>query len=239
MTIMNIQLLAELTVDEPLYGETINVQAADNALKDAAFEISRTFKIPCDTLIPSSRDSANDSVIDSTHFDLIVMGAEGPESIPEMIRGCKSYQVARKVPIPVLLIPPGCGYSGIRKIAYAFDYWHCGSVPLKQAIRFSSAFRLGLTVLQVIRKHSREAEKEMEVNAWKLWDEHKDQVSIEFKTIYDSDPEEALRSYFDTTQTDVMIVHSSNHSLWENLFTRRLIRSITHHLSYPLLIVHE
>lgn len=238
LTLIHLRILADLTVEEALYGEVANVETAEKILQQLSAEVARTFKISCDYIASSAVSGLTNNLAgEANDYDLIVMGTHGTNGIFETISGSKSYQVAMKSSTPVLLVPEESGYSEITNIAYAFDYGR-NDIPLAQVKKFAAKLHTGITVLVIVDQYSRKNEVEMQQKADQI-KVKQDDVALRFKTLFASDLQEALLQYYRSEKVDLLVMHSRSHSLLERIFNRHLIKEVTKDLRYPLLVVHE
>lgn len=240
LTLLNVQVLAELTAVEAVYGEEANVKNAEEILERQSREISILFKIDCRSSVRSSLVSLVSTIKkEAVNYDLVVMGTDGPDTFLETISGSKTYQLASESELPVLIIPDGVGFSEIKKVLFAFDYRKNKKVPMKQVLMFAQANNAEITMLQIIEeKWSRKIENELQAAQVEISDNWPHASALKFETVYADNHDKSLKHYAESLDADVVVIGDHHRNLRERIFKKSKVRDIVTGASYPLLLVH-
>ncbi len=240
LTLFNVQSLGDLTPEEALFGDPENVRATEAKLEALRDEVKKVFKISCNVEVVPSAISVNKLI--SSHaagYDLIVMGSNGPDELTQFFLGSNTYQVIKKSSTPVIMIPEGCGYSDIKTIVYAFDYWRNDRLPLTQLIRLAKSLKSDLRVLQVMEEsYSRKAEEEVLGMQEIFLDLYKDEIPISFDTIYASDLTDSLHNYMLRNKMDMLALCTENHGFLQKLAHKSVVKAMSGKATYPLFVFH-
>lgn len=243
LTLINVQVLSELTVEQAVWGKDMNVQAAQARLESQSEEVTKVFKIPCGFDVETATLSLSHVISNrALAYDLIVMGTEGTSTISQFFTGTHTYNVIRETQVPVLLVPTEAGYSEIKEIVFAFDYLHFKQLPLVQLMKFHHAVDSKLTILQVMKTpYEREAEvalEEIQNQVKQFYPEEEDAIC--FDTIYTEADELAssIHSYMIRNNADLLALCSIHHKFSEKIFHKSVIKTITGIASYPVFVFH-
>lgn len=241
LTLMYVQVLADLTIEQAMWGKEMNLQAAMARLESKSEEVTKVFKIPCGFDVDTATLSLS-HVISSRAiaYDLIVMGTHGTSNISQFFTGTHTYKVIREAQVPVLLVPAETGYSEIREIVFAFDYLNFKQLPLSQLMNFHHLLGTKLTVLEVVStpyEHATEnALEEIQQQVRQFYSEEGD--AIRFDTIYSDEPASSIHSYMVRNQSELLALCSLNYTLSERLFHKSVIKAIAGIASYPVYVFH-
>ncbi|HZY79217.1 MAG TPA: universal stress protein [Cyclobacteriaceae bacterium] len=241
LTLLNVQVLAELTPIEAVFGEEANVQNARNVLDQQAGEISRLFKIDCRSIVLSSLLSITSIIKNQAgHYDLIVMGTDGPDSFIETVRGSKTYRVASESDLPILVIPNDVGYSDVAKILFAFDYRSVERIPMRQVLSFARLTSADIVMLQIVEERwTHQIETGIKAVQTKITRSWPNEVPIQFATLYADDHVNSLSEHFNSLGVDMIAIGYHKQGLRDRIFHKSKTRQIVAGASYPLLIVHS
>lgn len=241
LDLFNVQSLADRTPDEAILGEQMNAQLAHDRLEELSREISRVFRISCNSKVSTTLGSLS-SVIEreAGSYDLVVMGTNGPDNIYQFLFGSQSYRVARHTRTPVLIVPDSVGFSEVRKTAFAFDYWRNNDLPFNQLTTLMQPMNASVVVLEILEPSiSRKAEDELKADQQILTDRYGKDLQLTFDTLHTSKVPESLHRYVTDHGLDWLVLCSQHQSLLEHLFHKSLIKEMSKLATYPLLIVHD
>lgn len=241
LDLFNVQSLADRTPDEAILGERMNAQLAEDRLEELSREISRVFRISCNSKVSTSF-SGLAGVIEreAGNYDLVVMGTNGPDNMYQFLFGSNSYRIAKHTRTPVLIVPETALFSEIRKTAFAFDYWRNNALPVAQLAKLIKPLGSSLVVLEVLEPSiSRKAEEELRADQEILRDNYGKDLVIQFETLHTSTVPESLNKFVKENNVDWLTLCTQHQSFLERLFHKSLIKEMSRLATYPLLIVHD
>jgi nucleotide-binding universal stress UspA family protein len=241
ITLINVQVLTELTLEQAAWGREMNIQAATTRLEELSEEVTKVFKVPCGFEVESSNFELS-KVVGSRAlgYDLIVMGTQGTHSLANFFWGTHTYQVIRDTFVPVLLVPEETGYSEIKHIAYAFDYKSFNQLPMGQVIKLGRSLGSEITVLQAVEgTYSHAVEEELKHIQQQVKDFYSESESIiHFETIYTDELAIGINSYMVRNKPDLLALCAVHHSFIQRMFHKSLIKTISGIASYPVFVFH-
>lgn len=241
LTLLNVQVLAQLTPAEALFGEEANVQNAKDVLERQSREVSALFRIDCRSVVLSSIFSLTSLIkTEAEGYDLVVMGTDGPDGLVESMTGSKTYKLAAESDLPILVIPNDVGYSDIQKILFAFDYRKADKVPMKQVSAFARFSSAEIVLLQIVEEPwSYKIETEIVAAQAKITQSWPSEIPLEFATLYADDHVQSLNEHFASLDVDVIAIGYHQQGLLDRIFHQSKTRRIVAGASYPLLVVHS
>lgn len=235
LTLFNVQsIFAFHEAEENLATETVRER-----LEEQMNQVMKVFDITCLTeVIPSDKNLTDIISEHAKGFDLIVMGTNGADDNYELFFGSRSYQVAKEVSIPVLMIPTGCAYQDIYTIGFALDYELGQELPMKQLAAFASLLGAKVTVVQVKSTYKREEELDAEqIQArTKMF---YNLLDLEFDTIFSDEVSDSISGYIEKNNINVLALCSVHYNFIKTIFHSSVIKALSSTAGYPIFIFHE
>lgn len=240
LTLFNIQSLFELAPAVAAGGKSMKAEAAAQALEAQSRQVSKAFRISCDAeTTPAGRALSTVIAEKGQHYDLIVMGSDGPDDLYQLLTGTHSYHAVRKSQTPVLLIPAGHLYSEIGKMIFAFDFTHGKTLPIASLVPFVLAVKCELTLLQVLEEPLNEQlEDKLQDARRSLTASLKDDITVKYEQVLSADIAEGIEQYIREDQPDVLALCAKGRNAFSRLLHKSTIRQVTAHMTCPVLIVH-
>lgn len=169
--------------------------------------------------------------------DLLVMGMKGVGKTGGIF-GSTVISCIRKTQLPLLVIPEKMDFSPILHITFAADF--ANNVKIK-----------GLGILEVLREqfnadiqiiHVQKDIDKMNIGevAGKIsTDILFSEVKHSFHTIENADIEKGINEFISENPTDMLVMVSHQHNLFERLFNSSHTRLIAYQTQVPLLVLHD
>ena len=242
LTLFNVVALTDLLPEEVLMGEQSNVvNAVKERLEVQSREVTRVFKISCYGDAETTLTSVSQVVAAKAQdFDLVVMGTNGVDDLAQFFMGSSTYQAIRKVNKPVIMVPEDIVYCEPEQIVYAYDYLGHHQLPLVQLISFMKLIKCRkLTILQIMEEPiSKDAEEEIAQVQLENKNKYQDDADLTFKTTYASSTAEAIKTYMEKNQGDMLALCSEHRSFIASIFHKSVIKSITGSAHFPVFVFH-
>lgn len=241
LTLLHVHSLFDLTPVEILRGEEISLEEIRQQLESQSNEVTRAFKVSCFAEVESSLRKLSSVIRDkAAHFDMIVMGSDGPDDLYQFLSGSNTYNAIVKSEVPVLIVPAGYVYSEIRSIIYAYDYLKDRNLPLANLVPLVKSLPCRITVLQVMEEaYSKDAEDELKELQFILANFYRDDIALEFDTVRSSKIAHGINSYIQEHAPDALALCSIHHSLLAGVFHKSVIRHISALGNYPVIVFHQ
>jgi nucleotide-binding universal stress UspA family protein len=209
-------------------------------LESQGDEINRTFHVPCNVIVETTLRKLSSVIQElSGQYDLIVMGSNGPDNVYQFLTGTNAYNAAVKAKVPVLIIPETYVYSEIRNIVYAFDYLRERKLPHKDLMKFASALKAEITILQVMEEaESKRADEDLRELQLIIQNLYSGDVPLKYESLRSSDVALSVNRYVSNVQADVLALCSVHLNFVERLFHKSVIKNIAATTDFPLFIFH-
>lgn len=171
--------------------------------------------------------------------DMVVMGNSGHGSkLKKNILGSTSVAVAKKIEVPLMIVPPNVKYKKITNMAYAcvYDEQIEVSSSLIKVRSLSKEFDSLLSVLHVIPENHRINEKEANID---IYVENK-LATIEHRTyiLTDNDVSQGILDFINNHDVDAIVVEPQKHSLFHSIFHSSVTNELAFFSPVPMLTIH-
>tara|TARA_R110002051_G_scaffold32126_2_gene72386 strand:- start:7990 stop:8835 length:846 start_codon:yes stop_codon:yes gene_type:complete len=174
---------------------------------------------------------------ETKNFDLVVMGTQGATGAKEIFLGTHTVHVIRKSKIPVLAVPVGYEFKKIKSIIFPTDYGQLYlDKDLKLLVNISNTHNAKLTILHV--KEEYDLIDEQKVNKKALMDYFKN-INTDFVEDRGKLMPEAIRTYIEEHQSELLVIMSRKHSFLERLIVKSNVDFIGYHTKIPFLVIPE
>jgi nucleotide-binding universal stress UspA family protein len=169
----------------------------------------------------------------------IVMGSHGATGVERMIMGSTTLTAIRHLKCPVIVIPPGTTYHGIKRIGLACDFDNIvQSTPVEYIKNIVREFGADLYVLNVKDKN-----EESDVTESTMETAYLDAVLEEIKPTYvqltGKDVVEGINGFAEHNNLDLVMVIPKKHRFIDSLFHKSQSRELITHSHIPIVSIHE
>ena len=177
--------------------------------------------------------------IEKNDIELIVLSTHYPNIFRDGLKGSYTREIITRVKCPVLIVPREIKCMLPKQVVLLSDF---NSIHRSQATTVISNFiertKAHLNILQLSKSDSALTASQ---NANKSFLQTAiDHVSHSFHFVIDKTMDEALQSFVDMHQVDLVILFAKNINLSENLlFSPKLNQKKDYHKNIPFLVVHE
>ena len=170
---------------------------------------------------------------------MIVMGLTGKSPMAQRFSGSNTLKMADRNVCPVLIIPPGVSYSRIENVLIASEMKYVEETPALLAVkRVLEYFKPSLHILNVDSRHY--------ISLTADFKEERDKMEVllaafkpEFYFMRLYDFHEAVNSFTEDKNIDMIIIAPKHHSFFDRLFKEQHTREMVYHSKVPVLAVHE
>ena len=170
--------------------------------------------------------------------DLIVMGTHGADGSWDKVWGTNTSKVIQTSKCPVLAVPGGAEYNGIKHIAYATDYDGADINNLVQLSLLATALQAQLHCIH-IQNVNEEMDKERQQLFQQLFQEKFPDGSVTFSIRSSTSVEDGLETFLRINHIDVLAMLTHKRGFWEKLLGNRSVtRQMALRSKAPLLAFH-
>jgi nucleotide-binding universal stress UspA family protein len=204
-------------------------------------ELSKNCPLRMETIAVCGDDLINEieRVVHHRHASFVVMGITGKTALEKVFIGSNTLKLIDKNVVPVLIIPPGASFKGVKNIALTSDFKNVRvttpSVPIKSVLEL---FRPALHIVNVDSAHyvslTAEYQKERAI-----MQEMFSAYNPEFYFIGRYDFFEAIEQFTIDKNIDILVTIPRQHSFLNGIFRGHHTKKLVYHSHVPVLAVHE
>ncbi len=168
----------------------------------------------------------------------IIMGSHGATGLERLIMGSTTLTAIRHLKCPVIVVPPGTTYHGIRKIGLACDFENIvQSTPVDYIKNIVREFGADLYVLNVQDIEQDDLEDAIMDTAY--LDAMLEDVSPKYVQLTGKDVVESINSFAEHNNLDLVMVIPKKHRFIDSLFHKSQSRELITHAHIPIVSIHE
>ncbi|OQP61605.1 universal stress protein [Niastella populi] len=168
----------------------------------------------------------------------IIMGSHGATGFERLIMGSTTLTAIRHLKCPVIVVPPGTTYHGIRKIGLACDFENIvQSTPVEYIKNIVREFGADLYVLNV--QDIKQDDLEDAIMDTAYLDAMLEDVSPKYVQLTGKDVVESINSFAEHNNLDLVMVVPKKHRFIDSLFHKSQSRELITHAHIPIVSIHE
>jgi len=172
----------------------------------------------------------------------VIMGSHGTTGLERMIMGSTTLTTIRHLKCPVIVVPPGTTYQGIKRIGLACDFDNIvQSTPVEYIKNLVKEFGAELYVLNVEDKAQEEDEDITTTHAMDTayLDAVFEEVSPQYIQLTGKDVVECINSFAENNSLDMVMVIPKKHRFIDSLFHKSKSKELITHAHIPIVSIHE
>lgn len=168
----------------------------------------------------------------------VVMGSHGASGLERLLMGSNTLTAIRRIKYPVIVVPPGTTYRGIRKIGLACDFKDVvETTPVAFIKSMVQEFGAELHILNIDRNKKQHNDEAVVESAWietMLGDVKPNYYFLDREEVV-----EGINEFAETSNLDVVMVIPKKHNLVENIFHKSKSKELVTHSHIPIVSIHE
>ena len=169
---------------------------------------------------------------------LIVLGNSGTGEESTLWLGSTALSALKNLEYPVIAIPAGVTYNGVRKICFACDYKHVtGHLPTKHLLDIVEHTKAELHVLNVDHDN-KGVDPETPLETEELH-QYLAPAKPQFHYVDNEHTDEAINSFVESNHMDWLVVIPHKHSFFEGLFHKSHVKAMVRMSKVPIVALHE
>jgi nucleotide-binding universal stress UspA family protein len=174
----------------------------------------------------------------SSDFDLIVMGKTGESGFLDNIFGRISSGVSQKSRCPVILVPNGMAFHGIKHILYASNYESTDEEKIEQIKEFNKPFNAFIHFVHVNKNQDEGFDKSKEQIFEELFEEGEPPFPFEIEEIEGESIVESLNEYSHKHPIDLIVMVNCKRNFWQQLVHKSQTKKMATRSDVPLMVYH-
>lgn len=171
--------------------------------------------------------------------ELIVMGITEKEEWRQLFIGSNTLKMAEQNVCPVMIVPPGSKYSGIKNIALTSDFKDVAATTPVLAIKnILEMFNASLHIVNVDNEHYVSLTDEYLAERAKMQNMFA-AFNPEFYFIGMNDFYDAIEQFTKDRNIDLLVIIPKNHSFLDRTFGKSHTKRLAFQSSVPIIAAHE
>ena len=172
------------------------------------------------------------------HPFMVVMGSRGSTGMERILFGSTTLTAIKHLTCPVIVVPPGSNYKGIKKVGFACDLRKViETTPTHYIEELVRLFGASLHVLNVDyeNKHFKPETPEESLYLHTLLKD----LNPQYHFIEEKDIEDGINKFAEENNLDLVITIPKKHKLLDGLFRKSSTRQLVFESHIPVLCIHE
>lgn len=165
-------------------------------------------------------------------IDMIVMGTQGATTGSELF-GSNAGDLAKMSTVPVLIVPNGARFKGLRNILFADDHVRVEPFAMRPLVKLAEQHAARITIAHVLRNEAEEPDPKVIAD----YEEAFAQVAHVFTDAQGPDVALALSEVAERDRSDMVAVLHRHAGLLESLFHGSVAKQLAMHTHVPLLVL--
>lgn len=174
----------------------------------------------------------------SRQVDLMILGTTGRGALRQRLFGSVSVEVSVNAHCPVLFVPPGATFDGLKRVLYAGNFESLDALVIRQALAFAGRFEGQVHFVHVGPAGEPALEPERQLFEEIYRDAHPDRPFLFSKMIGD-DVIETLYEYAFEHRIELMVFVTRQRGFWENFLHKSITRAAVRDAGMPMLVIHS
>ena len=174
------------------------------------------------------------------NVNLIVMGTRGASGIERMLWGSTTAGIIGNTTIPVLAIPKGAEWKGLKNILFATRNFEADDKTLIPILNLAQLEAALVHIAVFTDTDDKDLGDYLEhgklLNAYQktLPGRYKD---VKFKTehLKGKEFEDTIEQYIKGYNIDMLVMTTHKRSFWDSMFNRSMTKSMAYHINIPML----
>ena len=167
---------------------------------------------------------------------MVIMGSQGTTATERFLMGSNSVHAMRNLAWPLLTIPVGCIYSGIKKIALASDFENTIAIPMDMIKKFRTDFNASLDVVHVGKNKGVNPEVVFKSN---VMQQQLRASNAKYHFVSQENTEDGIMDFAEKNQTDILIVIPKQYSFFEQFLHVSMSKQLILHSKVPVMVLQE
>lgn len=171
--------------------------------------------------------------------ELIVMGATGEHGLAGQLFGSVSTHISRKAHCPVLLVPNGVNFTGLKNILFASSAEAVHDGVLSRLKNLAIHFGSSVYFVHVREANDQRDYQEVEEHIFDFFFGESEPVfAFNMDMITAEDAVEGLNKYAKLKNIDLTVMVSPRRSFWEGILHRSKTKAMALNTTIPMLVFH-
>jgi nucleotide-binding universal stress UspA family protein len=178
-------------------------------------------------------------IVEKEKIDMIVTGTHGAKGLEAVVFGTNSEKIFEKVTCPVLIVPEGSKYHGIKKIMYATDFQYKDINEIEKISKLAKPFNAQIVIAHV-DSNLDEFIHENDTMDWfsEIGDVRINYKNILYQRLYGQDINETLSKAAEEMDIDILCMSTVDRNFLKAIFHKSKTKEMAFHANIPLMLLH-
>jgi nucleotide-binding universal stress UspA family protein len=193
-------------------------------------------------LVKFSANAVEDilEIVRKKDIDLVIMGTTGASGLKEVFMGSNTSKVIEKAECPVIAVPKGSSFKGIRQITFATDYHKSDIDVLKKLVEIAKPFNAHINVIHASDEDLTHYAEEIGIESFKNLVLKKVKYNnMSFHVKFGKYLEKILENYIKKESSDLIAMSTEERNPLEKILESSATKKMAYHTSIPLLAFHH
>jgi nucleotide-binding universal stress UspA family protein len=175
-------------------------------------------------------------IVTENKVDLIVMGTQGASGMEKVLIGSYTAAILDETECPVLVIPAGATFKGIKRIMYATDFQFNDFKAINQVADIARFFDAEIVITHI----STEPAKEEETMDWfmEIAEANISYPNVTFRSFAGADISGQLTGLVKGMNVDLLCMSTVRRTFFEKLYKSSLTKKMVYQAEIPILAFH-
>lgn len=214
---------------------------AEKKLKELCRKIAQKQKVKCEYLCKEG--FVVDVILELSKKirpDFIMMGTKGVTGLKEVIFGSNTASVLEKARRPVIAVPEGSKFKGIKNITYATNYCVSELYALKKLSEIARPFKADIHILHIAEGEFTPGTEDQILKRFvSRVSKRFNYKAFSYQLIFGKNVERELNNYLKKESTDLLAMSTQHRNLWEKWFGKSITKNMAYSVNVPLLAFHH
>jgi nucleotide-binding universal stress UspA family protein len=168
------------------------------------------------------------------NMDLIVMASKPSSSFWTKLAGSTPVEVVGRAICPVLFVPDGSSFQGVKRLAFASDLEEASPYRLWKVMMTLSPIQPQVSYVHV---GAGGEDQDTTDNLMLFIRQNPLMKGVEFVELKGADVAQSMETYAEDEGFDMVAIQSARKKLWQRLFTKSNARDLVYLSRLPLLVL--
>lgn len=176
---------------------------------------------------------------ETVNTEAVVMGAETANAFIRLLAGGKTVDAVREMKWPLIIVPPGVTFHGIRNIGLACDFKKVEeTIPLNEIRHLVQQFNAQLHVVHVSEEKADDLGKDLVIESMALQNRIAG-LKPQYHFLESTDEDKSIIEFAEKNKIDLLIIIPKKHNFFSSIFRHSHSKDIVLHSLVPVMAMHE
>ena len=178
------------------------------------------------------------NIVAENNVDLIIMGTQGASGLEKVLIGSYTAAILDETECPVLVVPTGAAFKGIKKIMYATDFQFNDFTAINQVADIARIFDAEIIITHISTTPAKEKEEETMEWFMEIAEANISYPNVTFRSFAGSDVSGQLTGLVKGINADLLCMSTVRRTFFEKLFKSSLTKKMVYQAEIPILAFH-